>query len=326
VKKMNLTQLLGCLLLLPSVSCLAAGDDLEPGDPIAAIDGEPVYFGELNLVLTERLQAKDLQRVNADVRRATAALIVRRHLAMKSLEIKGGATLESMLRRQVEALAADLRRRGSSLQKQAAERKANEASLVTDLRWRLAWGQYLKSRLNDANLKRFFDRRRDQYAGGRWEVSQVFIKADKTDAPSWRATLTNVNELAEQIRVSETPSQAFYDAAVEHSESASASDGGKVGWVQKDGDLPGSLMAAIRKMKVGEVSAAIQSPLGIHLVFLHQIDAGDLEFEDLTDQSQLRRDAANALFDSLLRERSNAQVSWLVRDLKPPADVKMIPE
>jgi parvulin-like peptidyl-prolyl isomerase len=85
-------------------------------------------------------------------------------------------------------------------------------------------------------------------------------------------------------------------------------------------------MAAIRKMKVGEVSAAIQSPLGIHLVFLHQIDAGDLEFEDLTDQSQLRRDAANALFDSLLRERSNAQVSWLVRDLKPPADVKMIPE
>jgi hypothetical protein len=326
VNKFVVYGLLLCVFWSPAVSCFAAGDDLEPEDPIAAIDGEPVFFGELNLVLTERLQTKDLQRVGAEVRRATAALIVRRHLAMKSLEAKGGATLEAMLKRQVETLASDLKRRGSSLQKQASDRMADENSLVTDLRWRLAWGQYLKSRLNDANLKKFFNLRRDQYAGGRWEVSQVFVKANKSDVASWRATLANVNELADQIRVSETPQQAFYDAAVEHSESASASDGGKVGWVQKDGDLPSSLMTAIRKMKTGEVSAAIQSPLGIHLVFLHQVEAGDLKFEDLTDQSQLRRDAANALFDALLRERAEAQVSWLVRDLKPPADVKMIPE
>ena len=142
------------MLLLPLNTSFAAGGDLEPGDPIASIDGKPVFFGELNLVLTERLKARDLQRVGKEVQRATAALIVRRHLAMKSLEAKGGTTLEAMLKRQVEALAADLRRRGSSLQKQAADRMANEASLVTDLRWRLAWGQYLKSRLNDANLKK----------------------------------------------------------------------------------------------------------------------------------------------------------------------------
>ena len=326
---MNNTLLCGlfvCLLWISANPSYAAGDDLEPGDPIAAIDGEPVFFGELNLVLTERLRAKDLQRVGPEVRRATAALVVRRHLAMKSLEAKGGAPLEAMLKRQVEALVSDLKRRGSSLQKQAAERMSNESSLVTDLRWRLAWGQYLKSRLNDANLKKFFSLRRDQYAGGRWDVSQIFVKADKSDAASWHATLANVNELADQIRVSETSQQAFYDAAVEHSESASAAEGGKVGWVQKNGDLPSSLMAVIRKMKTGEVSKAIPSPLGIHLVFLHQVEVGNLQFEDLADQSQLRRDAANALFDALLRERSGAQVSWLVRDLKPPADVKMIPE
>ncbi len=326
MKKFVVHGLLLCALWFSVVPCFAAGDDLEPSDPIAAIDGEPVFFGELNLVLTERLQAKDLQRVGAEARRATAVLIVRRHLAMKSLEEKGGVRLEAMLKRQVEALAADLRRRGSSLQKQASDRMADENSLVTDVRWKLAWGQYLKSRLNDANLKRFFNLHRDQYAGGRWDVSQIFVKADKSDAASLRATIANVNELADQIRVSETPLQAFYDAAVEHSESASASDGGKVGWVQKNGDLPSSLMTVVRKMKTGEVSAAIQSPLGIHLILLHQVEAGDLQFEDLSDQSQLRRDAANALFDSLLRERSEAQVSWLVRDLKPPRDVKMIPE
>ena len=120
MKKNIVTSLFVCMLLLPVNPILAAGDDLEPGDPIASIDGKPVFFGELNLVLTERLKARDLQRVGSEVQRATAALIVRRHLAMKSLEAKGGATLEAMLKRQVEALAADLRRRGSSLQKQAA--------------------------------------------------------------------------------------------------------------------------------------------------------------------------------------------------------------
>ena len=323
----TLPLLLCCIIcLLPVTSIMAAEDNLEPGDPFASIDGEPVFLGELNLVLTERLNVRDLDRVGIDVQRATAALLVRRHLAMKSLEAKGGATLESMLSRQVEALVVDLRRRGSSLEKQARGRMSDENALITDLRWRLAWGQYLKSRLNDANLKRFFEQRRDQYSGGRWEVSQVFVKADKRDAASRAATLDNVNKLADKIRANESPEQAFVDAAVEHSESASASDGGRVGWVQKDGDMPGSLMAAIRKLKPGSVSAAIQSPLGVHLIYVHQMEPGKLNFADLTDQAQLRRDAANALFDALLKQQSGAQINWFVRALKPPAGVTMIPE
>ena len=120
-----------------------------------------------------------------------------------------------------------------------------------------------------------------------------------------------MNDLAEEIRKAEIPQQAFVDAAIEHSESASASAGGKVGWVQKDGDLPRSLMGVVRGMKAGQVSSAIQSPLGIHLLFLHQIERGDLQFDDLTDQSQLRRDAANAAFDSLLREGpARRSVGW----------------
>ena len=327
MKQEKLSLLLYCLIcLLPITFVMAAEDDLEPGDPIASIDGDPVFLGELNLVLTERLNARDLNRVGIEVQRATAALLVRRHLAMKSLEEKGGATLESMLNRQVEALVADLRRRGSSLEKQARSRMSDENSLIADLRWRLAWGQYLKSRLNDANLKRFFDQHRDQYAGGRWEVSQIFVKADMKDTASLVATLANVNQLADKIRADESPQQAFFDAAVESSESASASEGGRVGWVQKEGDLPGALMAAIRKLKPGSVSAAVQSPLGVHLIYVHQMEPGDLEFADLTDHAQLRRDAANALFDALLRQQSGAQINWFVRALKPPAGVTMIPE
>ena len=318
---------LPCLTILCLMSGVVFGDDdLEPGDPIAAIDGDPIYLGELNLVLTERLNVRDLDRVGVEVQQATAALLVRRHLAMKSLEMQGGAALSSMLDRQVEAYAADLRRRGSSLEQQARARKANEKSLIADMRWRNAWAQYLKSRLSDANLRRFFEQRRNHYAGTRWEVSQIFVKADMRDTTSVAAAEANVAELAEQIRENPSPDEAFSDAAIQYSESPTAADGGKVGWVQNDGDLPGSVMQAIRNTKPGAIAGPVRSPLGLHLVFVHQQEAGKLGFDGLTDQAQLRRDAANALFDALIMQQADAKISWFVAALKPPATVPIIPE
>ena len=154
------------LATLPAAGRQAPADDkLGPGDPIAAIDGEPIYLGELNLILTERLKVRDLDRLGIEVQQATAALLVRRHLAMKSLEQQGGDALKSMIRRQVETYAAESRRRGSSLEQQARARMADEKSLTADIAWRTAWAQYLKSRLNDRNLRRYFEQQRDRYAG-----------------------------------------------------------------------------------------------------------------------------------------------------------------
>jgi hypothetical protein len=314
-----------CAVLALTCAAGRAADDLEPGDPFAAIDGDPIYLGELNLVLTERLRVRDLDRVPPEVQQATAALLVRRHLAMKSMEQQGGAALESLLKRYVEAYATDVRRRGSSLKLQAEARMADEKSLVADMRWRKAWSQYLQSRLNDTNLRRFFEQRRRQYAGTRWDVSQIFVKADMKDATSVAVVEGDVAELAEQIRQSPSPSDAFSEAAILHSESPTSDAGGRVGWVEKDGDLPKSVMQAIRSSKPGDVAGPIRSPLGVHLVMIHDEEEGKLQFEDLTDQAQLRRDAANALFDALISQQADAKISWFVSKLKPPPSIPIIP-
>ena len=136
------------IALLAHVRDSFADDKLEPGDPIAAIDGEPVYLGELNLILTERFKTRDLDALGLDIQRATATLLVQRHLAMKTLETQGGDVLQGMIRRQLESFAAEAKRRGSSIQEQAKARLADENSLSADLAWRVAWGQYLKSKLN----------------------------------------------------------------------------------------------------------------------------------------------------------------------------------
>ena len=147
-----------------------ADEKWSPSDPIAAIDGEPIFLGELNLILTERLKARDLDRVGIQVQQATAALLVRRHLALASLKQEGGDALQAIVDRQIESFASEAKRRGSSLEQHARARLADQKSLEADIAWRASWGQYLKSRLNETNLRRFFERERATYAGGRWEV------------------------------------------------------------------------------------------------------------------------------------------------------------
>ena len=127
------TFLMALCLTVASIDQALADEKYEPGDPIAAIDGDPVYLGELNLILSERLKVRDLRKVGIEVQQVTAALLVRRHLAMKSLRAQGGDSLEAMIQRQVDAFAAEASRRGSSLAEQAKSRMADEKSLRADL-------------------------------------------------------------------------------------------------------------------------------------------------------------------------------------------------
>jgi parvulin-like peptidyl-prolyl isomerase len=311
------------LILAPRMGW--SDEDLEPSDPIAAIDGEPVYLGELNLILTERLNAKDLDRVQPEVKQATAVLLLRRHLALRSLRQDGGEALQEVIQRQLESLTADVKRRGSSLEAQAKLREADEKSLIADMSWRTAWAQYLKSKMTDENLKLFFQKQPDRYGGKKWEVSQIFIKMSTKDAESVEATRERMMQLVEEIRGNGNVAESFAEAARQHSDGGTAADGGKVGWVEKDGDLPSSVMAAVRSTMVGEFSQPIQSPLGMHLVLVHDSQTQQTRFEDLTDQSQLRRDASGVLFDSLLSRQKDAKVTWFIQELQPPPNVNIVP-
>jgi parvulin-like peptidyl-prolyl isomerase len=306
------------LALLIGVLEVRADDELEPADPIAAIDGDPIYLGELNLILTERFKSRDLDAVPIDLQRATAALLVKRHLAMKTLTAQGGDLLQGMIRRQVESFTAEAKRRGSSIEQQAAARLADEKSLMADLAWRVAWGQYLKSKLTEENLRRFFESRQQIYGGTRYEVSQIFVKMDAQDRASIEAAKANLVELAEEIRSADSPELAFDQAAREHSDSPTAKEGGRVGMVEKDGDLPAAVMRVVRSTPAGQVGPPVRSPLGLHLVMVHRVEPGGLTFDQLTDHAQLRRDAADALFDGLAASQSEAKVVWFVPALRPP--------
>ena len=314
--KIALTLLVAMIVVSPTTF---AEDRWKPEDPFAAINGEPIFLGELNLVLVERFGVNQVNKVDIRVQQATAALLVRRHLALRALHEQAGESLAAIVDRQVESLESELKRRGSDLGRYAKERLSTEKAVRDDLDFKISWGQYLKSRLTEANLQRFFENRKANYGGGRGEVSQIFLAVDPSDSDAVQSVRSSLASLVREIRDSDDIGQAFAAAARDHSDSVSASDGGMMGWVEKDGDLPTSVMQAVRSTKPGEISDPLQSPLGMHVVLVHQFEEIPITFDDLNDIAPLRRDAANALFDYLIQTQKDARVSWLIKSLEPPS-------
>ena len=298
----------------------------EPADPIASVAGQPVFLGELHLILYDQLGIRDIKRATTQVQQAAALMLVRRHLAMRVLKQQGGESLDAMIKERTGLFAGELERRGGSMEKHAKRRMSDDRSLRADLAWQIAWNQYLKSRLNENSLKSYFERYKDKYAGRRWDVSQIFLKVDKKDDNALGIAENRMNNILQELQNTSSVQETFAQAAKDNSDAGSSDNGGKLGWVEGSGDLPRQVMTAISKASKGDVVGPITSPLGLHLVLVHDSETKDIEYTDMTDQAQLRRDATDTLFKILLRKQTDTKVVWFISALKPPDNVPLIPE
>ena len=177
--------------------------------------------------------------------------------------------------------------------------------------------------MTDANLKRYYQLHPEKYAQTRWDVSHLFIAVDRELPDAKAISEQRINAIAadlqtQQLESREKLAQRFAELARRESEGATAKDGGRIGWVSKPGDLPKSVLDAIRVTDQGTVSQVVLSPLGYHLVLVHDKTILEVPFEQVQDLGPLRRDAADALFEGLISLQRDAKVAWYLNELRPP--------
>jgi hypothetical protein len=134
--------------------------DFGPDDAIAAIDGQPILVGELNLLLRPMAKGESVASLPIKVHQAAAIVLVRRRVAMKQLIEKGGEPLASAMDRHVADRTNQLQRKGSSVDEFSDSEESNASSLTRSWSWDAAWNLYLKTRLTDANLRKFYEQKR----------------------------------------------------------------------------------------------------------------------------------------------------------------------
>ena len=207
----------------------------------------------------------------------------------------------------VEALKAQIRRRGSEAETTLRHLAPGDAALRRELFLPLAWEYYLGRVLTPGVIREEFERHRAQYDGTEVRASQIFIKAAPSDSASKAtAAIEKLAKLRTEIVGGKT---TFAEAARRHSEAPSAVQGGDVGYFAFRGTMPMDVCRVVFALKKGEVSQPFRTAFGVHLYTVTEIRPGNLSLEDV--RSSVIRRLSTELWDRLAAQaRKTAKVEW----------------
>jgi peptidyl-prolyl cis-trans isomerase C len=168
---------------------------------------------------------------------------------------------------------------------------------------------------NDQQVRAFFDEHRaEMNRPEQIQARHILIKVPQNaDA----ATVEAARLRLEQIRVQIAQGADFANVAKAHSEDDSASTGGDLGYFARGRMLPEFETAAFA-LKPGQLSEAVRTPLGWHLIYLqnHQ-EATDVTQEQGLETVRVylaRQQQAQARRDVLARLRSSNRIERIDDD------------
>ncbi len=161
--------------------------------------------------------------------------------------------------------------------------------------------------VTDAELRAYYDKHREELTRkGQAVVSLLVIPRVISHADS-AATLAHAVALRDSIE----KGASFTDAAKrESSDSASAVNGGSLGWGKRGRFVP-EFEAAAWALKPGEVSRPVLTPFGYHLIKMDQRQGDSALFSHILlriQQSDSSAERVNARADSLERAAAQAEV------------------
>jgi len=162
-----------------------------------------------------------------------------------------------------------------------------------------------KIEVPDADIKAFYDAHKADFTidKERLRLAQILIALPPNPTP---AQVAAAQKKAEMIRARAAKGDDFNDLARVYSDDDSKSNGGELGWFAP-GDINDAVLAGVKPLKPGEVSAPIRTSHGIHLVKLedHQVP-GVVPLSDL--KAQIRAQLAD-------QETSDQLEKWVESDL-----------
>jgi peptidyl-prolyl cis-trans isomerase SurA len=120
-------------------------------------------------------------------------------------------------------------------------------------------------------LEQYLDRQQSAAANDEFNVSHILLSLPAAATPE---QLAQISAKAQDVVARAQKGEDFGQLAIANSNSQTALDGGQLGW-RKGSQLPQFILDLVTKMKPGEVSAAVRTPSGFHIVKLNERRGGE---------------------------------------------------
>ena len=156
--------------------------------------------------------------------------------------------------------------------------------------------------VSDADVHAYYHAHKQLYKRPKqFKASHILVKIDPSSNSEERAALEKkAKELAAKAKNNEN----FYNLAFYNSDDRSKYVGGDLGYFHEGQTVP-EFEAAVKKMKVGEISEPIKSMYGWHIIKLVEFnETKQLEFEETKAKirAQLEKTAKDKLYNSWMAE------------------------
>jgi peptidyl-prolyl cis-trans isomerase SurA len=294
-----------------------ADEAAEAGTPavdrvVASVDGDPITMREVKDFSAQHGQPIDTDDFASS---DTAKTAVKALIGEKLLEQEVKKYDDKIDDEQVDKYIDKLRqaKHMSDAEFQAQLRASGMTNdelrkrVRLDLEKAMMIEQEVRDKINvpDADIKAYYEAHQQDFTidKERLRLAQILIALPPNATP---AQVSAAQKKAATIRARALKGSDFGDLARLYSDDDSKSNGGELGWFAP-GDIMDQILAAVKPLKPGEISAPVRTNHGIHIVKLeeHQVP-GVLPLNEV--KAQIR--------DQLVDEQSSAQLEkWVNSDL-----------
>jgi parvulin-like peptidyl-prolyl isomerase len=253
-------------LLVVLVVGAAAAQPPSPTTVVATANGEAVTLDQVDSVIRVRLPGAPLTASQLRAVRTEIATDLVDDLLVRQFLRKTGPKVDpGEVDRQLAAFTDSLKAKGQSLADYLRETRQTEAGLRETWADLVALQAYVRERVSDVELQKYFEANRDHFDGVEVRAAHVLLRAPASASAVERAT---AHDRLQTVRAEIAAGRLdFAAAAKRYSQCPSAARGGDLGTIPRKGGLQEDAFAkAAFALKVGDLSPVVETPLGYHLI------------------------------------------------------------
>jgi peptidyl-prolyl cis-trans isomerase C len=258
-----LRSLASAAILAVAVSAATAQ---APAKVAAVVNGETITVADVEAVLKSRgpmaTPPTELQRKQMQFEALSMLiddLVMQQFLRQHAPKIDAAeaskrlAELEQGLKKQNKTLVDFYRETGQ-----------NEAQVRSNLISMLQWAAYVKDKVTDADVKRYYDENKEFFDQITVRASHIVIRVASTAPAAERdVAAAKLQALRQAIMAGKLD---FGEAAKQNSQCPSAPNGGDIGYFPRKWVVEEPFARAAFALKVNDVSEVVQTDYGVHLI------------------------------------------------------------
>jgi peptidyl-prolyl cis-trans isomerase C len=302
---MTFKAILGSSFVLAILANCAIGQEPKPA---AVVNGANITMADVDSVLAHAgPTATPLTEAQKRQRRVDAlGLLIDDVLIEQFLRKNAPKVGPDAVNRKLVELQEIQRKQGKTMNDLLKETGQTEVQLRAAILSMLQWTAYLKEHLSDAEVKRYYDESRDFFDRVSVRASHIVLRiAPNASDAEKQAIRARLQALRQEIVTGKID---FAEAAKKHSQDATATSGGDLGYFQRKFAVDETFARAAFALKPGEISDLVETGYGAHLILVTDRKPGQpSDFNKMKDE--IREFYGEELrFQVLAEERKNAHV------------------